>query len=56
MEDIINRITEFESQLSPIIPDRIILPGAVRQYLYEQGYETEAQVMGLIKEIMAKDS
>ena len=56
MEDIVNRIKEFEGTLSRIIPDTLIIPGAVRQWLYEQGYETEEQVVELVKDICTKDA
>ena len=49
MEDIVNRIKEFEGTLSRVIPDTLIIPGVVRQWLYEQGYETEEQVVELVK-------
>jgi ferritin-like protein len=56
MDDVVNRITEFDSRLPHRMPDTVILPGVVRQYLYEQGYETEAQVIQLVKDICQKDS
>ena len=55
MEDIVNRIKEFEGTLSRVIPDTLIIPGVVRQWLYEQGYETEEQVVELVKSICKPD-
>jgi hypothetical protein len=55
MEDIISSITEFENtKANHIMPNRIILPGVVVRYLEGLGYETEEQIMDLIKDIIRK--
>jgi len=38
------------------VPDTLILPGSVCQLLRERGYETDEQVVSLIRDILAKDS
>lgn len=46
---LIHQMQQFEC--SHIQPDTIILPGAVVQYLAEQGYDTQDKIMDLIKRI-----
>jgi hypothetical protein len=58
MEEIVRHMHEWvtKQERKSIIPDTLIIPGAVRQWLYEQGYETEEQVVELVKDICTKDA
>ena len=52
IDNAIEAIKKYNDGLIWLKPEKIFIPGPIRQYLYDRGYKTQEQILELYKQLV----